>query len=150
MRRRYNKRQTSFQWILPLLLCVAACAPLIGPYSPTAYKNATSLKAETLALMDKATEPYSKYEQKVESLMVGIDEAYEYVHGIPSDSLSAKQWEILKDPDGALLGRFFSRWKSKETLSRVYIDEFSGIISDAFDEIICLEANKKSAKQCVK
>ena len=146
MRRHYSKSL----FVCTLFLCLAACVPLIGPYSPAAYKNATSLKAETLALMDKAIEPYSKYEQKVDSLMVEISKAYEYVHGIPSDNLSAGQWEILKDPAGALLGKFFSRWKSKGTLSRVYIHEFEGIISDAFDEIICLEANKKSAKICLK
>lgn len=150
MRGHHNKNKFGPIFIFVLFICLAACAPLIGPYSPTAYKNATSLKAETLALMKKATEPYPRYEQKVDSLMVGINGAYEYVHGIPSDDLSAGQWEILKDPDGDLLGKFFLRWKSRSTLSRSYIDEFSKIISDAFDEIICLEANKKSGKLCLK
>jgi hypothetical protein len=150
MRIHCTSRQIALRPLFALVLCLAACAPLIGPYSPTAYKNATSLKADTLALMGKATEPYSKHEQKVESLMISTNEAYEYVHGIPSDNLSARQWEILKDPDGDLLGKFFSRWKSKGTLGRVYIGEFRGIVSDAFDEIICLEANKKSAKQCLR
>jgi hypothetical protein len=135
---------------LALILFMAACVPLIGPYSPTAYKNATGLKAETLALMDKATTPYPDNEKKVEDLMVEIDKAYEYVHGIPSNGISARQWEILRKPDGDLLGRFFSRWQSEGTLKRVYVDEFKGIVSDAFDEIICLEANKKSANQCLK
>ena len=40
--------------VVLLVLFLAACSPLIGSYSPTAYENATSLKAETLALMDKA------------------------------------------------------------------------------------------------
>lgn len=148
--RPYFKRATIFFILVSAsLLWLAACAPLIGPYSPTAYKNATSLKADTLSLMDKATEPYSKYEKKVDSLMTAIDEAYEYVHGVPSDDLSARQWEILKNPEGNLLDKFFVRWKSAGKLSRVYIHEFKGIISDAFDEIICLEANKKSAKLCL-
>jgi hypothetical protein len=150
MRGYYIKQTSTPLFISVLFICLAACAPLIGPYSPTAYKNATSLKAETLALMDKATEPYTKYEEKVEALRVEIDKAYEYVHGIPSDNLSAGQWEILKNPEGDLLGKFFFRWKSKGTLDGVYIDEFKGIISDAFDEIICLEANKKSARKCLK
>lgn len=150
LRQHHGRQQISSVFVLAFFLCLSACSPLIGPYSPTAYKNATSLKADTLALMDKATEPYSKYEQKVNSLMVEISEAYEYVHGIPSDDLSARQWEIIKKPDGKLLGKFFSRWKSKGTLSRAYILEFRKIVSDAFDEIICLEANKKSAKMCLK
>lgn len=149
MRQYHCGKNIAFLLVAAFLFFMAACAPLIGPYSPTAYRNATSLKADTLALMDKATEPYSKYQQKVDSLLVEINEAYEYVHGIPSDNLSARQWEILKEPDGELVGRFFSRWKFKGTLSRAYIREFSNIISDAFDEIICLEANKKAAKLCL-
>jgi hypothetical protein len=147
----YPDRRKVAGGLLPaLLLFLAACVPLIGPYSPTAYKNATGLKAETLALMDKATTPYPENEGKAEALMVEIDKAYEYVHGIPSNDLSARQWAILKRPDGVLLGRFFGRWKSEGRLKPVYISEFKGIISDAFDEIICLEANKKAANQCLK
>lgn len=145
-----TRRQTAPLLLSLFFFCLAGCGPLIGPYSPQAYKNATSLKAKTLALVDKATDPYSKHEKRIDSLMLGISEAYEYVHGIPSDDLSARQWDILRNPEGDLLGRFFSRWKSRGTLSRVYIAEFRGIISDAFDEIICLEANKKSAKICLK
>ena len=150
MRGYHNGRQPAACLFLALCLSLAACVPLIGPYSPTAYKNATGLKAETLALMDKATNPYSEYEQQVDALTVEIDKAYEYVHGIPSNDLSARQWAILKRPDGDLLGRFFGRWRAEGTLKPVYISEFKGIISDAFDEIICLEANKKTANQCLK
>jgi hypothetical protein len=150
MSRHHSRRRTALRSVFALFLWLAACAPLIGPYSPTAYKNATGLKAETLALMDKATTPYAENEGKVEALMVEIDKAYEYVHGIPSNDLSARHWTILKKPDGDLLGRFFGRWKSEGRLTPVYISEFKAIISDAFDEIICLEANKKAANQCLK
>jgi hypothetical protein len=150
MSRHHSRRRTALRSVFALFLWLAACAPLIGPYSPTAYRNATGLKAETLALMDKATTPYADNEGKVEALMVEIDKAYEYVHGIPSNGLSARQWAILKKPDGDLLGRFFGRWKSEGRLTPVYISEFKAIISDAFDEIICLEANKKAANQCLK
>jgi hypothetical protein len=130
------------------VLGLIGCAPLIGPYSPIAYQNATSLKAETLALMEKGTEPYAEYERQIEVLMVDIDKAYEFVNGISSNSLSAKQWLLLKKPDGDLLGKFFLRWKERQTLSEDFIREFEGIVSDAFDEIICLEANKKEATAC--
>lgn len=146
----YLSRRRIAASLLVLFLCLAACVPLIGPYSQTAYQNATDLKAETLALMDKATKPFSDNEKQVEALVVAIDKAYEYVHGIPSNDLSARQWEILKKPDGDLLGRFFARWKSEGILKQVFIDEFKGIVSDAFDEIICLEANKKEATKCLK
>jgi hypothetical protein len=135
-----------WSWICIFML--AGCAPLIGPYSPTAYQNATSLKAGTLALMEKATEPYAAHQKEVESLLVEMDKAYEFVKGIPSNSISAKQWNILKKPEGDLLGKYILRWKENTTLTQTYINEFKGLIADAFDEIICLEANKKEATKC--
>ena len=123
-----RKLVKQLHWMFMLLLLVAGCAPLIGPYSPTAYQNATSLKAATLALMDKAMQPYANHEKEVESLMVEIDKAYEFVNGIPSNSISAKQWQILKKADGDLLGKFFLRWKERGGLSPVVIDEFKGVI----------------------
>ena len=131
-----------------LVLCLSACSPLIGPYSPTAYKYATSLKAETLALMSKAKEPYAKHAAKTDALFVEFHKAHEYVKGVPGNSISAAQWAILIKEDGDLAGKFFMRWKERTTLSPAYIQEFKKLISDAFDEIICLEANKKSASKC--
>lgn len=127
---------------------LVACAPLIGPYSPVAYQNATSLKAETLALMDQATEPYAAHEASVEALRLEIDKAYEYVQGVPSNGVSARQWDTLRKTDGALLGRFFSRWEEEGVLGAAFVAEFKAVVSDAFDEIICLEANKKEATRC--
>ncbi len=145
-----------FQTMVRILFAILAtlwfvsCAPLIGPYSLTAYQNATSLKAQTIDLMDKATEPYTTHLTEVERLFLEIDKAYEFVQGVPSNSISAKQWEILKQKDGELLGKFFGRWKQDTTLKKVFINEFKPIMSDAFDEIICLEANKKEATDCKK
>jgi len=138
--------------LFAVLVYLCGCTPLIGPYSPTAYQNATSLKAETLALMEKATEPYSRYDPKVEALKVELDKAYEFVHGIPGNELSARQWAILKQDakdGGRLVGRFFARWKELGTLGDTVIAEFKPIISEAFDEIICLEANKREVTQCL-
>lgn len=124
------------------------CAPLIGPYSPKAYENATSLKAQTLELMDKAVEPYEDHKSRVDLLFVELRKAHEYVKGVPGNSLSAEQWEILIKKDGDLLGKFFKRWQERSSLSSTYINEFKNLVSDAFDEIICLEANKKEPSQC--
>lgn len=144
----FARRVSTVAYAAFIALLLSGCAPLIGPYSPTAYQNATSLKASTLALMGKAEEPYVDHAKEVDVLLTDIDKAYEYVKGIPSNSLSAKQWEILKDPAGDLLGKFILRWKERGKLSAIYISEFKGLIRDGYDEIICLEANKKSASQC--
>lgn len=133
---------------LLLLFFIAACTPLIGPYSPTAYKNATSLKPQTLALMDKASGKYTAHLAVIETLTIELRKAHEFVKGVPSNSISARQWNILINSDGKLLGKFIRRWKERSTLSHTFITEFKGIVSDAFDEIICLEANKKEASKC--
>lgn len=139
--------QLLFAPLLALLL--AGCAPLIGPYSATAYQNATSLKATSLALMDKSkTDTYASRQKEVESLFVEVDKAYEFVKGVPANSISARQWDVLRKPDGELLGKFALRWKERGTLGPAFADEFKGVIGDAYDEIICLEANKKEAKTC--
>ena len=133
---------------LLLLFFLNACTPLIGPYSPTAYENATSLKPQTLALMDKANKSYSTHKEEITKHTVALKEAHEFVAGIPSNSISAQQWEILIKDDGDLYGKFVKRWKERSTLSDTFITEFKGVISDAFDEIICLEANKKESSAC--
>jgi hypothetical protein len=149
-----SQAKLRFYVAVAFLCLLAGCTSLIGPYSPTAYQNATSLKATTLTLMDKATEPYSVHQKDIESLSLEIDKAYEFVNGVPSNSISATQWLLLKKPDGDLLGKFFLRWKEadseKNGLSPTFVVEFKGQVSDAYDEIICLEANKKQATQCSK
>src|SRR5262245_28750079 len=59
-------------WILAAgLLCVTSVgcfSNLISPYSEQAYQSATSLKVESLLLMDKATDTYSKHASEAESL----------------------------------------------------------------------------------
>ena len=93
--------------------------------------------------MDKAKEAYAEHQIAVETLVVELKKAHEYVKGVPSNSISAKQWEILIKEDGDLFGKFVKRWEERSTLSDVFITEFKGQISDAFDEIIYLESKKK-------
>ena len=93
-----------------MLLALAGCSALISPNSLTAYKNATSLKADVMIVLGKADTPYSENEAAVEEIKLKAERAYEYVKGIPKNQLTTKQWEILKDPDGNLLGKFFKRW----------------------------------------
>lgn len=134
---------------LLMLFALAGCSALIGPHSPTAYENATSLKAQVLVTLSKAKTPYADNETEVEKIKLDAEKAYEYVKGVPKNQLSTQQWVILKDPNGDLLGKFFKRWKERSTLSVILIEEYKKLASDAFDEIICLEANKKKATDCI-
>ena len=51
-----------------LLLLLVGCGSLIADYSLDAYKNATTLKAETAALIDKSNEPYDNHANAVDDL----------------------------------------------------------------------------------
>lgn len=135
--------------LLALVVFLLGCPPLIGPYSPTAYENATSLKAEVVAILDRADTPFAENEASIDAVRLKIEQAYEYVRGVPNNQLSAKQWAILKDPDGDLLGKFFKRWEERGSLSAVLKEEYKKLAAEAFDEIICLEANKKKQSECV-
>ena len=84
--------------MIPLFLMIAGCAT-IAPYSQTAYEQATSLKAEALILMDKATEQFSLHKDEVQKVRLDMDKAYEYAKGRPNNELSTKQWEIVRDPE---------------------------------------------------
>jgi hypothetical protein len=114
----------------------------IALYDEKAYEQATSLKVESLALMDKAVEPYGTHEPKVDDLKLQLEKSYEYAKGRPKNDISVKQWQILLDPERNLLGGFLKRWENESTLSPMFVKEAKGLIADAFDTIIGLESGK--------
>jgi hypothetical protein len=137
-----------FAAILAVMVFLAACSPYIADFSLEAYKNATSLKAETLALIDKSAEPYARHREAAEALTLRIDAAYEFAAGIPNNQLSAQQWAIMRDPQGDLYGGFIRDWRADGPVGATFREEKKRQIGRAFDAIICLEANKRSAARC--
>jgi hypothetical protein len=131
-----------------LLFFLQSCGPLISDYSIDAYKNATTLKAETEALVVRSGQPYSTLRKEIEANTTKINAAYEFSAGLPYNSLSTQQWQILRDPNGELYGWYVKYWKEKGTVSLAFRTDFKQQLNDAFDAIICLEANKKSATAC--
>ena len=94
----------TFFSLLLILTGLPGCAT-ISLFSPAAYEQATSLKVESLTLMDKAAEPFEKRRIEVEALHIKIEKAYEYAKGRPENEIAARQWELLKDPDRRGAGR---------------------------------------------
>ena len=143
MERRRRHRVT--QVVFAALLAAAACIR-IASYNETEYQYATSLKAEALALMDKATEPYAQHQADAEKLTLDLSKAYEYAAGRPNNEISAKQWQILRDTSRNLLGSFLARWKAEKTLGSTYLADKKQQVSDAFDTISSLESGKAKPK----
>jgi len=114
----------------------------ISLFDHYAYTQATSLKVDSLKLMAKATEDFTKHEAEVDDLLTRIEKAYEYEKARPKNVITTKMWEKLKDPEKNLLGGFLKFWQENKTLSRAFVVEARKIISDAFDQIIGLESGK--------
>jgi hypothetical protein len=114
----------------------------ISVFSPEAYKQAVDLKVESLNLMSDATMPYAESVDEIAYLETELAKAYEFSKGRPDNEISTKQWEILINPDGNLLGGFLKRWEEEETLSQMFVTEMEMLVGDAFDTIIGLESGK--------
>lgn len=127
--------------VLSLGLFISSCST-ISVFSPEAYKQAVDLKVESVNLISSATLPYTDYEEDVDFLKTELSKAYEFSKGRPDNEISTKQWEILINPDGNLLGGFLKRWEEEETLSQMFVTEMQMLVSDAFDTIIGLESGK--------
>jgi outer membrane murein-binding lipoprotein Lpp len=123
-------------------MLLAGCL-IIAPFSQKAYEQATSLKVEAVATMDKATEPFSTHKQEVETLKLNVEKAYEYAKGRPKNEETTKQWAIIKDPSRNSLGGFLKRWENSRTLKKDFIEEAKGLVSDGFDTVIELESGKR-------
>jgi len=126
---------------LLFLLAFAACST-ISTYDQTAYLQAVNTKVDALALMAKAVEPYTNYRNEVAQFLIELDKAYEYERGRPLNTDTIKQWDILRNPDGDLLGGFLKEWKDEGKLLPVYVERKRAQIGTAFDQIIQLESGK--------
>ena len=141
--------KTKFRFIsLIIFIFTSCCTPLISQFDATAYRDATSLKVDSLSVMSEATTPYKLHEKEVSTLEIKLAKAYEYVKGIPHNEISAQMWERILDPNKFLLGGFLERWKEKGSLSATFVKDEKKQVSEGFNKIICLEANKKEITRC--
>ena len=134
---------------LSALFLLVACTPLISPFSEVAYQNATDLKAHSLALVDQSADPFAQHAAEAEQLLIDVSAAYEFVNGMKGNEISAAQWQLMRDPDGGLLGEFAEVWREQGSVGNSYRDEKRIQIGKGFDQIICLEANKRSNTACL-
>lgn len=139
---RFLQIKTEFIVIICLAVLIIGCTS-IAPFSETAYNKSTSIKASSIALMDKAEEPYSNHSGKVETLLLEAQKAYEYAKERPKNSESTGQWAIMIDSNKNMLAGFFKRWKEKVKLDRTFIDYSKKQIGAGLDTISALESGKE-------
>jgi len=132
-----------FLLALPALMLTLTGCNTIAPYDQAAYEHATSTKAEALLLMDRASTSYSQNADRISTVILDINKAYEYDKGRPKNQVTVEIWAELLSPDGKSFGGFLRYWKSKGQLHPAYIEEKKKDVGDAFDQIIQLEQGKQ-------
>ena len=131
-----------FLFPLFVLLVLAGCTT-IAPFELKEYEQATSIKVDALALMDKSTETYSDHQSEIEQLKTNMEKAYEYAKGRQKNEDSTQQWALVKSPEKNSFGGFLARWKKDTTLKPEFVNESKGEIAKHFDQIIELISGKK-------
>lgn len=130
---------------LPLigLIFLSGCANLISNFDQNSYQNAASFKMQSLALIDKSNESSSFHQEDIVNLQDKLSFALAYEKGKGKAGLiTYKQWDILANPSGSLLGSYLDLWKNGAVFSPEYISEKRIQINDGWDEIINLESSK--------
>ncbi len=139
--------------LLYFVFCIIyGCAPSIAAYDNYAYTQITSLKVETLHLMDMATEPLDNHKQEVKALTMQLEKTKEYVIHRKNNIESGSMWEILLDTNQGSFGEFISFWHrqnidSGKNLSPTYIARKKKIVGEHFDIIAELESKKSKEKK---
>ena len=125
-----------------LLLALAGCTS-IAERDPIAIKNSTDMKVESDALISKAVDPALVHLEEIEEVLLHGKQAYEYARIKTNNELTARQWEIMLDPERRMLGGFLRMWEERgRGYSEVFLLEVRGMIASGFDEIIRLEKAK--------
>ncbi len=127
-----------------LFSCAVAACALISHYDPTSYQHATDLKAQSLLLISKATDPPGVHAAEIADLHLKLQQAYEYERGKGKPNvITVQQWQILNDPERNLLGGFLKTWQTENIgQPSEFINGVSKNVGSAFDQIIKLESSK--------
>jgi len=127
---------------LTLFLVVLADCSTISPFNQYAYQQATALKVDALALVDKSNEPYAQHAAEIADIETRCRKAYEYANGLPNNQDTANQWKIITDPDEGSLFAYFQLWKSEGQVRPAAIKDAEQQLAQHFDQIIQLESSK--------
>lgn len=111
-------------------------------YDQYSYQKSIEIKVEASSLIDKATTSYAAHLKEVSELSLEIQKIIEYEKHKPDNEITYAMWQVLANEDKNLLVGFFKRWKDKETLNAIFIEEAKAQIMEAMDLIIQYEAKK--------
>lgn len=119
------------------LTAIPAC---MAPYDAIGMENVTSITTKLPAVMEKATEAYSKNEADVKSVTADLDKAVSHAASMKKNKEVAEAWRILQSD---LAAPFFARWKEKGKLDKDFVKEAVTQVKKSLDSIKKSETAKK-------
>lgn len=110
-------------------------------FSQSAYNTDKELKADSLALVDRAKNraPYSGVSADVDQLMKKVDQAISSEQGRTKNAPTVGQWNKIK----ARLSSFFEMWKTKGSISPAFVEDATTSVGGLFDILIKTEDAKR-------
>jgi len=134
-----------------LLFCsilITSCGSIkTAIYDQYSYQQEVSLKIETKALLNHATEDYAVYQDQITHVLLEMEKMEEYEKNKPDNAISYQMWHLMTDADKNSVAGLFKRWKEKEHLSAVFTQEASLQVMEAFDALIKYEVSKDKEKE---
>jgi len=124
-----------------LLLFAVGCS--ISPFRQQSVDVAEELRDQSVALMAQAVEPFDDHRDSVGALQTRLYVQLEAESARADNGESIKQWGLLADPGGALLGGFLTRWEAKGTLGQLFVNSKRTQVVAAFRIIIETERAKR-------
>jgi formyltetrahydrofolate hydrolase len=107
------------------------------------YDETARLKKQSLALVDKAVEPYAKQEAKVEALKLDLSALVQQEQARKRNAAKVKQWQLLLNEQGHLLGGFLVKWQKDTVLNEVFVRLAESQIEQAFEVIQATEKDRR-------
>ena len=123
-------------------LLMTGCASQKAPYMRYSFDETARLKVESMAILGKANQSYLKGEGGADSVMNGINSAYQDASLRSKNKESMRQWETLLDANKGSMAGIMKQWKQYDTLSNAMILQARIVIAGDFDRISRLEGNK--------
>jgi hypothetical protein len=111
-------------------------------FSESAYKADQEIKADSLALIDRAKNraPYTGVAADVDQLMAKVDQAITSEQGRTKNTPTVEQWKKIK----AQLSNLFGLWKTKGSLSPAFVEDAKSQVGALFDILIKTENDKRT------
>jgi hypothetical protein len=135
-------KKISILFITLLFANISCISTKTAPFDSYSYQKTTELKVSISVLMDKSTEPYIVYHEKVNALLLEIEKVKEYEKGKPNNAITIAMWEMLTDTEGNLLTGYFVFWKTNQMVSFSFKKEAKQQILEALDLMIQYEMKK--------